>query len=280
MLGYRVYKTITANTAHQVFTLGRSAFQHQNHIQCDIADGQALARILKDISPDYVVHCAANVNLESCEREKDYTYRLHVVSSRIIASDKNIARSIFISTDSVFDGKEGSYTEDKFVAPLNYYALTKALAEECFLNAAHPSVILRTNMFGFNNPVKQSLFEWAYSNLKKNVVISGFSNVYFNPLYIGTIAKIVEQLLMQEQTGLVHIGCKNGISKYEFLLKVATVFGFPHSLIQEVQAQNNNNIQRPFNTILSTQHFETISGRKPPDIDAELQQLLSEFISH
>jgi len=277
MLGGRILKLLKSNPTYEVFSIGRSALNGGNHVSCDISNIPAFTRVLKELSPDYIVHCAANVNLENCEKEKEYTYRLHVVTSRVIASSSNVKKSIFISTDSVFDGKIGNYKEDDFVSPLNYYALTKALAEESFLNARHPSIVIRTNMFGFNSPPGNSLFEWAWNSLNKGNEISGYSNIHFNPLYVGTIAKIVAYLLKDDLTGLLHIGCIEGLSKHSFILKVADLFDFPHSLIKSSYAANNGPISRPMNTILNVQAIQEKGIVVLPTIEEELAELNKDF---
>lgn len=276
MLGSRVFETLSNNPLYTVYSVGRSG-TGKHHLACDLSDIRRFSKVLDELSPDVVVHCAANVNLENCEKEKDYTYKLHVAASRVISSNKHIKKSVFISTDSVFDGQKGRYKEEDFVGPLNYYALTKALAEESFLNAAHESVILRTNIFGFNRTLRSSLFEWAWHNLENNKQISGYRNVLFNPLYVGTLARIVEQLLENGALGLFHVGSAEGLSKYDFIVKIAEAFNFPQTLVKESVAENNGPVLRPLNTILDVSLIQSRYGITMPDINAELSQLFNDF---
>ncbi|GGH80219.1 dTDP-4-dehydrorhamnose reductase [Filimonas zeae] len=273
MLGSRVFQELLLNPAYTVFTVGRVS-RGENSFACDLSDPIAFADVLESVAPDIVIHCAANVNLGSCEREKAYTYGLHVLSSRLIASRKSIQRSIFISTDSVFDGLEGNYTEKSAVTPLNYYALTKALGEECFFNASHAALVIRTNIIGFNSPLNSSLFEWAWENLAAGKKITGYKNVFFNPLYVGTLAKIIIQLLNSSLTGVVHTGCREGLSKYEFIRKIAEVFELPLDNISGSELDvSEGEIRRPLNTILATRNVENLLGIEMPDITAELMAI-------
>lgn len=279
MLGSKIWDELQQEGQANLFAVGRSASHHNsNFIACNLADPVAFRQILDELKPDVVIHSAANVNLNDCEKEKAYTYQLHVLASRVIASCKYIKKSIYISTDSVFDGITGNYREDDYVAPLNYYALTKALGEEAFANASHPSIVLRTNIFGFSKPLRSSLFEWAWANLNDNQVIAGYSNVFFNPLYVGSLAKIVNQLLHQEEaTGILHVGTRHGLSKYEFISKVADIFNFSPSLIRSGLADNNGAIKRPMNTILNTDKVETEYKIAMPEIEQELLNLFQDF---
>ena len=276
MLGIRILKLLKSNPAYHVFSIGRSG-SGSDHITCDITDIEVFAGIIEKLCPDYIVHCAANTDIQHCEKEKDYTYKLHVLTSRLIASCTNLKKSVFISTDSVFDGSKGDYKENDFIAPLNYYALTKALAEECFINASHPSIVLRTNMFGFNEPAKSSLFEWAWNSLNQGKEISGYNNVFFNPLYVGTIAQIIVAVLENDITGLLHIGSSEALSKYAFIQKIADIFDFPRALIKPFQADDKGVLKRPLNTTLNTQYFQETSGITLPDIDIELMKLAGDF---
>jgi len=276
MLGKCVVNELVGNSHYAVFSVGRSAASH-NQLICDLSDIASFKALLESLRPSLVVHCAANVNLNSCESDKDYTYRLHVQTGRVISKCTFIERSLYISTDSVFNGNTGNYTEEDFIDPLNYYALTKALGEEAFLNSCHSSLVLRNNIFGFKDPPGNSIFEWAWKNLQAGKQIQGYSNVFFNPLYVGTLAKIIVTLLESEITGLLNLGCREGLSKYDFIRKIAALGGYPSSLVQEARMEENGTVKRPLNTILSVERATSIPGLNLPDIETDLNLLYTHF---
>jgi dTDP-4-dehydrorhamnose reductase len=214
--------------------------------------------LLMDIKPDIIIHCAARVNVNKCELEKDSTKLLHIESSRVLASYKpSKTRFIYISTDSVFDGIKGNYTEDDSANPLNYYAKTKHAGENVVMTINDNALIIRTNIYGFHNPVGTSLVEWAISSLLENKPITGFSDVFFNPLYTRQLAEIVASLTATETKGIINAGCDRFISKYEFLKELARTFKYDEMLIRKISVETIKfTAPRPRNTTLNIQKLK------------------------
>lgn len=108
--------------------------------------GQVLAVVERE-RPDLIVHAAAYTNVGAAERERDACWSVNVVGTRNVAAAANAvgAKLVQISTDYVFDGERGDYREtDTPGPPVNYYALTKLVAEEA-ARAARRHLILRTS---------------------------------------------------------------------------------------------------------------------------------------
>ena len=99
----------------------------------DLTDSSLLTSWLESIKPDLVIHCAAIVDVDFCENNFSLANKLHAKSTELIANylNSNKGRLIYISTDSVFDGKKKiAYRESDLVSPLNVYAKTKILGEK------------------------------------------------------------------------------------------------------------------------------------------------------
>jgi len=274
MLGSHLLKRVCAMERFEVFTIGRSSTSNgRNFISCDLTCLEQFDSIIEQLRPNYVIHCAANVNVNACEKDQENTYKLHVGTSSIIASKPFIAKQIYISTDSVFDGTKGDYFAGDEKNPLNYYALTKSLGEDEFIKSKQNAIIIRTNIIGYTIPFKNSLFEWAYSSLKSGKAISGFSNIMFNPLYVKTLARlIVDVVLLNEiKKGVYHFGSSGYLSKYDFVQLVAQTFEFDSSLILPVSADREiNGVKRPMNTTLNIEETQNELGITFPGIEQEL----------
>lgn len=222
-----------------------------NYIECDITDRILLESILNKIKPQIIIHVAGIVNLSFCENNKELTDRTHIDATRQLANFK--ARFIYISTDSVFNGKSGNYTEDAIPDPLNYYARSKYLGELAALNSNSSSLIIRTNIFGFNKPLKGSLVEWALTKFENKEIIDGYKNIHFNAIYTYQLAEIILLIINEfgNLNGILNIGSKNNNSKYEFLCELAKIFNFDSNLVRAVNSPNNTFISRPLNTTLN-----------------------------
>ena len=102
-----------------------------SHKEFDVADSDMVEQLFADEAIDVFVHLAADTDVIRCERDHDQAYRVNVIGTRNVAREciKRQVPMIYTSTDAVFYDN-GPHKEDEPVNPINYYALTKALAEE------------------------------------------------------------------------------------------------------------------------------------------------------
>ncbi|MEJ7626487.1 MAG: SDR family oxidoreductase [Ferruginibacter sp.] len=262
MLGNKIASSLVHGHDHKLFGLARSkTYEIPNivYYYLDLTNQEDLKNNLNDISPDIIIHCAANVNITDCENNKEKAFSLHVETSKTLALHNPHARIIYISTDSVYDGIQGNYKESDTTKPINYYAQTKLLGEQAILQNNSNALILRTNIYGFVKPMKSSLAEWAITRLEKNnESIMGFRDVFFNPLYTGQVAGLLPYFFNSLYQGILNLGTQEHISKYDFLIKIAEVFNFKKELItknsvSDIEALKN----RPRNTTLNTCNLES-----------------------
>lgn len=112
----------------------------------DITDEAAVSVALEKVRPEIVLHLAAYTDVAKAEQERDRCWAVNVTGSRNIARHASAsvgARLVHFSTDYVFDGERGLYTETDAPNPSNYYSLTKTVAEEA-ARSAHGALIVRT----------------------------------------------------------------------------------------------------------------------------------------
>ena len=152
------------------------------------------------------------------------------------------------------------------------------MGEDVVLRKAKTFTILRTNLIGFHSPLRDSLFEWAYKNLLDGKPINGFDNVFFNPMYCGELAIVIDQLLwIEHNNGVYHVGSTDTISKFEFLKVVADTLFFPLSLIKPVRLEPNGlGAIRPLNTTLNTDKIQKLNITLP-DMKRNIQALVNDF---
>lgn len=115
--------------------------------EMDLADPAQVLRVVERERPDLIVHAAAYTDVGGAERDRATCWQINVVGTRAVAAAANAvgAKLVHISTDYVFSGEEGGYREADPPGPVvNYYALTKLVAEEA-ARAAHRHLIVRTS---------------------------------------------------------------------------------------------------------------------------------------
>ncbi len=234
--------------------------------------------ISEHFNPDIVIHAAAFTNLKYCEEHPSETIRFHSDSSGILAQRFKSSKFIYISTDSVFDGQRGNYNELDKINPLNLYASTKQKGEEQVLNSGVDAFVIRTNIIGYHEPIKTSLFEWAFQTLNDEQQINGYSNVIFNPLYCGYIGELINKFIHSKpKSGIYNFAASDEMSKFEFLIRIAQEMELNSSLISPIELNNEpGRLIRPFNTTLNTQKAQML-GLKFPTMNDNIKQLCYNF---
>jgi len=196
----------------------------------DLSQGDECKRVIDTVKPDRIIHTAAMAIVDECERQPDRAMRVNgELPGRIarLAKGKGI-QFLHISTDAVFDGQKGGYTENDQPNPLGVYARTKLIGEQEVERENPESIIARVNFYGFSLRGNRSLAETFLWNLESGKEMNGFTDVFFCSLYVMTLQKIV-QMLDQQLKGLFHTVSRECVSKYEFGVRLARKFGFNES---------------------------------------------------
>lgn len=240
----------------------------------DLANAEITVRRLHERCPDVVVHCAAMTDVERCEGEPDNARVMNVDATRILARwcAQHGARFVFISTDSVFDGRCGHYSEDDQPAPVNEYARTKLAAEAVVAGLLPDALILRTNFYGRNFKQKLSLAEWMLKKLVRRERLPAFTDVKFNPLLANHLGRIILDLIAHGAKGVFHAAARDEYSKYEFALLIARIFGLDADEVMAASVDNFRfNAQRPKNTTLAVGKISGFLSREMPSVEEGLQ---------
>lgn len=238
-------------------------------VQVDLNDFASVTQLVHLFRPQWIIHCAAVTNVDWCETHAQVVEKLHVDASRnlAIAAEKNNGQLVYISTDSVFDGLRGDYSEDDFCRPMNVYASTKLTGERAVLDILESSLIVRTNIYGWNMQNKQSLAEWILYNLQAHSPINGFCDVIFTPILVNDLADLLLEMLASQLAGIYHIGASQACSKYEFALSIADVFSLDRDLICATSIEDSRlQAARAKNTSLQTRKIVHAMNGPMPDI--------------
>lgn len=202
-------------------------------VQSDLLAPGTVENLLEATQPDWVIHCAALANLDACEANPALAEKLNAwlpgeIAHHVVRSG---ARLVHISTDSVFDGLRGHYSETDLPNPKSTYSRTKLLGEQAVVRANPDAIIVRTNLYGWSFTGKRSLAEFFFYKLKAKRSVPGFTDVFFCPLLVNQLAHILLKMLEKNLSGLYHVVCSQSTSKYEFGVMLANKFGLDNSLI-------------------------------------------------
>lgn len=285
MLGKDVVEVLSAHSSMEVHAVIRNRalnIENVNIYQLDLTDSQGLRSLLGIVKPHVIVHVAALVDLDQCEQNLSLARSIHAgATSVLVEFGRGSSRVIYISTDSVFDGVTGNYSENDVPNPVNAYTQTKLEGERVTLEAASRNSVLRANIYGFHFPPGNSLAEWAIRELKCKNQIFGFQDVFFNPLYTRQYAEIIcADFVKVERYGIWHLGCDNHVSKYTFLVELANEFGFDQSfLVKSNLSSMKFKVPRPRKTALNTSKYRKATGRSM-SLELGLKRLKLDILNH
>ncbi len=218
-------------------------------------------------------HCAAEVNVNLCEKDFKHAIHSNVDYTRLLFSKIKSEKLFYISTDAVYDGFIGDYKEVDNTSPINNYAKSKLLGEKVVDELAEKYYIIRTNIFGRNSKNKNSLFEWGENEIKQGKNIPGYTNMFFNPLYVGHLAQVLFELMGSNLNfGIYNVGSSDYISKYDFLQQEAEFLDCNQELIQPIEyVPQNDNVVRPLNTTLNCNKLL----KEMPNLDLSIKKSFS-----
>jgi len=208
-------------------------------IQADLLAPGALERLLDRAQPEWVIHCAALANVDACETDPLQARQLNSEVPRQLAElvARGGARLLHVSTDAVFDGQRGGYTEQDAPNPLGIYAQTKLDGEQAVLSANPLAIVARVNLFGWSLSGKRSLAEFFFNKLFAGEPCMGFTDVFFCPMLANDLGQVFLKMLDAGLSGLYHAVGSECISKYEFGLRIARRFDLDESLIAPKSVQ-------------------------------------------
>lgn len=247
----------------------------------DLEDYDQIVKILEMVKPKIIINLVGITNVDRCEQFPNEAYRLNVrtVENLVDAIQFTSLKPflVHISTDQVYDGN-GSFLE-KDINLSNYYAYSKYIGE---LKASQiSSTILRTNFFGKSKTSKRSsLTDWLYSELRQKNNINVFSDVWFNPISIYNLCKMIELTVEQKVEGTFNLGSNEGMSKADFAFHFAKNLNLSTSNMKRTEITDAKflNAYRPRNMIMNLNKFENSFNVKLPKLSEEIKYVAKEYL--
>ena len=243
----------------------------------DLTDRQATREVIATLRPTSIIHCAAATNVDWCEDHPEEADQVNVQASSFLAeiAQELNARFVYISTDSVFDGKRGNYSETDPPAPLSVYANSKLRGEREVLRRHSSPLIVRVTIYGWSAQSKPSFAEWILDEIAAGRQVRGFSDVYFCPLLANDLAEALLTMLDGGLSGIYHAVGSERISKYDFAKRVAGMFNLGTDDVVPVSILAARlRAPRPIDPSLNTAKIRASLGRPMPDVDAGLRRFL------
>jgi dTDP-4-dehydrorhamnose reductase len=233
--------------------LGSLISEGMAYHEMDITDSMQVNTLIREFSPDLVIHGAAMTQADYCETHKQDCWNINVTATSILLDASRMIGSffIFISTDFVFDGKMGPYKENDHPGPVNYYGNSKLAAEKSVSESGLPNAIIRTVLVYGNtiDGTRNNIITWVKTELENNRSIRVVNDQFRTPTYAGDLANGILMLAFKKATGIWHISGSEILTPYEMAIRVADTLHLNKSLIEKVDASLfSQDAERPLRT--------------------------------
>ena len=242
----------------------------------DITNKDEVRRILHLYKPDVVFNTAAMTDVDLCEDKRSMCDSVNVNAVNYLADSclEIDAHLIHISTDFIFDGKNGPYLEDDVPNPLSYYGKSKLKSEELLYDHKCRWSILRTIvLFGVaDNLSKDNIVLWAKSQLENLNEISIIDDEFRAPTLAEDLAEACFLTAQKKAYGIFHICGKDLMSIYDLVVAVANFYNFDVNLINRISSKElNQKAKRPSKTGFILDKAKRILNFSPRSFNESLE---------
>lgn len=204
----------------------------------DITDAAAVRNLLARLRPEAVIHTAAFTAVDACETQRDLSRRVNVEgTANVAAACREIdARLVHLSTEYVFDGESGPYTEEDLPRPISHYGLTKLESEKSVRERCSDWVIGRTTvLFGRAPNVRPSFVAWLVDKLSRGERIRVVDDQIGSPTLADSLARMLVGLLDSDRGGIYNTVGDSILDRHAFAVMAARLFGLEPALIDRIK---------------------------------------------
>jgi len=280
LIGSQVIKDLV-NLNHVVYSCYHNEKPlHGIPLQLDLTDQNKIIQILQEINPDVIIHLAAMTNVDLCEAKQQLATLLNVNATETIAKQaaKQQIFFVYVSTDYVFDGKQGMKKENDVANPLGFYGQSKLKGEMVLNSLASSWCIARTSTpFGIHHK-KKSFPLWIKKNLELKKEIPTLVDQFTSPTYVPNLSKMLIEIATRQITGIIHLAGATRISRYSLAELISNKLNLEKKLLIPTKIDEMNWIaQRPKDSSLDVSLATEILNEKPQTIQSSLDCLLDEI---
>jgi len=239
-------------------------------------DATHIAEQLERVKADVVVNCIGLTSVEDCEENIAQATQTNVeIANRIASVCNNMGiKLVHISTDHLFDGTNAFSDEHTPLSPLNTYGKTKGEGEKAILENNPDALVIRTNFFGWGPVYKASFSDKILKNLEAGKQNNLFDDVFYTPISVKTLSEKIALLIEKEAKGVFNICSNERITKYQFGVMIANVFGHETTLLHPASIDSVPNLTlRPKDMSLCNHKLCAFLGTSIPSLEEQIRVL-------
>ncbi len=273
LLGQKLITLLHKNPDVQLIATARGANRlpftdGYEYRQMDITDAAQVAEVMEAVQPHAVIHAAAMTNVDQCEFEKELCWKMNVLAVEYLveACKKYDTFLCHVSTDFIFDGENGPYSEDAVPSPLSFYGWSKYAAEEVVKRSDIRWGIARTVLvYGIAADMSRSnIILWVKKSLEDGKTIKVVTDQFRSPTLAEDLAMGCWLIADKEALGIYNISGKEVMTPYEMAHATADYFGLDKSFITEADSSTfTQPAKRPPRTGFILDKARNVLGYEP-----------------
>jgi dTDP-4-dehydrorhamnose reductase len=238
--------------------------------ELELTDFAAVRDAFAGEQPQLIIHCAAMSKTLECERDPQRARLNNVEVTRALCELASDIPLLFFSTDLVFDGRKGNYSENDSPNPLTVYAETKLAAEQIvFANPKH--TVVRTSLNAGRTARGNAFNEQWLAAWRRGETLDLFADEFRSPIGAEVTARAVWELVAAERPSLYHLAGRERISRYDLGCLLAAAAPEVHAQIERGSIQSFASMRRSPDTSLDSSKIQALLSFRLPGISEWLR---------
>ena len=247
-------------------------------VDLDLTEPDSIRRAFDEAHPKAVIHAGGMADPDACEREPEKAKRVNLDAVATLAAlcAGSGARLVHFSTDLIFDGERGWYSENDAPAPSGVYACGKLDSEEAALSRAPGAVVLRvSSCYGRPLGGRPSFVDVMREKLARGEPVPGFVDQWRTSTAADQLPEVVQKILASpDLEGAFHWGGADRATRFETAVAFCRVMGYDESLIRPARASEKTFLSpRPRDTSLDSSRLAAEIGVAPLGYEAGFKAL-------
>jgi dTDP-4-dehydrorhamnose reductase len=222
-----------------------SACPMENYKPLDISQETQINAIIDSFQPTHIIHTAAITNVDYCEDHPEECQRVNVVATQLLfdASKQRKIHFQLLSTDFVFDGENGPYSEEDAVNPLSVYAQSKVDAERILHDSEYTNWSISRTIIVYGtgeNLSRSNIVLWALDSLKNGNEMNIVDDQFRMPTWADDLAWACVEICKRSKTGVFHLSGDEFFSMFDLVLEIARLKQLDTSKVKSISSSSLN----------------------------------------
>lgn len=280
LLGQKIVQQLR-NKQHEFIATSQGENRNSNcpnerYFSLDITDENAVHEFIQQLKPTHIIHTAALTNVDECELNPTKCQRINLDGTRFLfEAAKSIgAHFEFLSTDFVFDGEKGNYSEEDKVNPLSVYAQSKVDGENTLIQSDYKNWSIARTIIVYGtaeNLSRSNLLVWAKSALPKGEPMKIIDDQFRAPTWADDLAWGCIRICALNKTGIFHLSGPSTQSIYQIVEEIANHYNWSMSQVEKISSSElNQPAKRPPKTGFNLSKAKNELGYCPKSIKETL----------